>query len=293
MILTKLAENEMPTVKELAREFNVSERTIQKDIRERLSYYPINKDPQTNRYRFDYGFSLKQTDLSYDEMVFLDLALNQFEDIKDINKIKESIYKKLIRKRLFTPYAIKHDDLEDIDIDSLVISVLEEAIEENSRVLLQTQENEKLFDPYKIVAVNGLWFLFGKEVNTESLRLVRLPDIKKVKKTGKFFHITQGEIEDLLQSVHSAYFQDKRRFEVKIRVYPEIAEYFEKIEFLDSQKVVSKEADGSLIVSFEVTHEEDIDNIIKSWLPHIEVIKPKEYKEKLIRELQEYIKRVE
>jgi predicted DNA-binding transcriptional regulator YafY len=74
--------------------------------------------------------------------------------------------------------------------------------------------------------------------------------------------------------------------------YNEIAIYFKRKDFLQSQ-VIEKELDnGSLIVSFEVSHDEDVDNIIKSWLPHIEVIEPKRYKNKIISELENYLKKV-
>ena len=39
-----------------------------------------------------------------------------------------------------------------------------------------------------------------------------------------------------------------------------------------SQEIEEKLEDGSLIINFEISHDEDIDNIIKSWLPHIEII---------------------
>ena len=46
---------------------------------------------------------------------------------------------------------------------------------------------------------------------------------------------------------------------------------------------------GSLLVSFTVTHEEDIDNIIKSWIPHIKVISPENFKNKIKNELEKYV----
>ena len=50
--------------------------------------------------------------------------------------------------------------------------------------------------------------------------------------------------------------------------------------------------DGSLIVTLAVSSDEDIDNLIKAWLPHIEVIKPERFKKRLILELEEYVNRV-
>ncbi|MFW2525413.1 hypothetical protein ACN5O8_06770 [Aliarcobacter butzleri] len=40
-------------------------------------------------------------------------------------------------------------------------------------------------------------------------------------------------------------------------------------------------------------HDEDIDNIIKSWLPHIEIIEPLRFRDKLKNELKEYLTNIE
>ena len=44
LILTKLNNGESFTAKELAEEFNVNIRTIQRDIKDRLAYIPIQKN---------------------------------------------------------------------------------------------------------------------------------------------------------------------------------------------------------------------------------------------------------
>jgi len=79
---------------------------------------------------------------------------------------------------------------------------------------------------------------------------------------------------------------------VIVKVYPNIAHFFKVKDFLQSQKIEEKLSDGSLIVSFEVSHDEDIDNIIKSWLPDIEVLEPKRYAKKIKQELENYIRRI-
>jgi len=130
-ILTKLANNEYPTTKELAQEYGVSVRTIQKDINQRLYHYPIVKD-SSHRYYFEYGFSLRKTFLSEEELIFLDLALSQFDEVEDIKYIKEKIYKKIISKPLITPYHIDQEDIEDIDIDSKLVETLKEVIKDKN-----------------------------------------------------------------------------------------------------------------------------------------------------------------
>lgn len=62
---------------------------------------------------------------------------------------------------------------------------------------------------------------------------------------------------------------------------------------MQSQKILEELDNGDLKISFEVSHDEDIDNIIKSWLPDIEVCEPKKYRDQIISELREYLDRIE
>jgi len=42
-----------------------------------------------------------------------------------------------------------------------------------------------------------------------------------------------------------------------------------------------------------VSHDEDIDNIIKGWIPHVEILEPVRFREKMLGELREYVKKLE
>ena len=291
-ILTKLDNKETPTTKELAEEYGVSVRTIQKDIKERLYYYPIIKTSD-HKYMFTSGYRLGETSLTNDEIVFLNLALTQFEDVDDIDKIKDSIYKKIINRKFYSPYYIKQDDLEDIDVESPFISRLESIINDREIVEIVFTNETKELEVYKIAAFDGFWYLFAKDRELDKIKTFKLSHILKINPTGTYHKTSNSYIDEVLEHVHSAFFEDGNSFKVTIKVYPEIAIYFKNRDFLQSQKVEKENDDGSLIVSFEVTHDEDIDNIIKSWLPHVEVIEPQRYKDKLLDELKTYIKKIE
>ena len=84
-----------------------------------------------------------------------------------------------------------------------------------------------------------------------------------------------------LYNTHSAWFDDGQSFKVVVKVDKQIAIYFKQKKFLQSQHIEEELEDGSLIVSFEVSHDEDCDNIIKSWLPHIEVLEPIRFRNKI------------
>ena len=66
-ILSKLNDGEALSVKELAEEFNVNARTIQRDFNERLVSFPIYK--KGRRWKMQEGFRVEKTKSLEDEVV--------------------------------------------------------------------------------------------------------------------------------------------------------------------------------------------------------------------------------
>ncbi|MGB5793459.1 helix-turn-helix transcriptional regulator, partial [Poseidonibacter sp.] len=266
-------------------------RTIQNDIYKKLLDYPIEKDSQ-HRYKFTEGYSLNKTSLDNDEMIVLQLSLSQFRDVRDFNKIQNKLFKKLLTTQFTNPYYIKQEDIEDIDIDSTVVESLEKSIENQYHVLIISSRGDIEVEPYKITAYDGIWYLFAKDEVDQKVKTFMLSRIKKVKTLSHKHKITPQSIEQILEKTHSAWYDDGITFKVKVKVYKEIASYFKQKEFLQSQIIEEELDDGSLIVSFNVTHDEDCDNMIKSWLPHIEVLEPLRFRKKIKNELTEYLKKI-
>ncbi|WP_455756455.1 helix-turn-helix transcriptional regulator [Sulfurimonas sp.] len=288
-ILTKLSKNELPTTKDLAKEYGVTIRTIQNDLNKRLINYPIEKTTG-HKYQFIDGFSLSHSALNTDEMILISLALSQFSDVKDFDKITNSTIKKLISTTFLSPYHMKKNDLQNINIDSKLIQDIEDAIELNMIVNVRYKGNKKEVSPYKIVNIDGFWYLLAKDLTDNKIKTYMISSISDIEVLhNKTCDNSNINIPNILDKVNSAYFQDGESYKVKIKVYSQIAYYFREKEFLISQEIVDEKKDGSLIVTFNVTHDEDVDNIIKSWLPHIEVLEPLRFREKIKNELREYL----
>ena len=80
-----------------------------------------------------------------------------------------------------------------------------------------------------------------------------------------------------------------RNFEVTVKVGPKIAEFFRLRKHLSSQEILEEFEDGSLLISFDVSTDEDVDNLIKSWLPDIEVVTPQRFRNRIAKELEMYL----
>ncbi len=289
-ILSKLANDERYDAKELSHEYGVGVRTIQKDISEKLDYhFPIEKD-SFGKFKFVDGTNISKAYLNPDEMMLVSLALSQFKDVSDFNKLTNSTLKKLLQPKIFNPYFIKQDDLEDIDIDSVLIESLEVAIRDQKHIKILSSRGDIIVEPYKIAAYDGIWYLVAKDEIDQKTKTFMLRRIENIKILPNKHKISQEKIQKILDTTHSAWFNEGQCYTVKIKVFSNIAHYFKQKDFLQSQNIEEELKDGSLIVTFEVSHDEDIDNIIKSWLPDIVVLEPLRYANKIKKELQNYLK---
>ncbi len=291
-IINKISQNELLDTKEYSELFNVTTRTIQKDIYVRLSSYPIVKNDE-GKFKFIDGFSLDKSMLGTDEMILISLSLSQFDNMKYFTNISDTILNKLLHAKLSNPYFIKQNQLAPINTDPLLHNKLKRVIK--SQHIIEVVFGEHIFkvEPYKLTNFDGIWYLFAKNLNTNKMKNYILSEIKEVKDLNRPYKMTQEKIDNILKNVHSAWFEDGTAYTVIIKVNKNISHYFKQRDFLHSQEILEEFENGDLCISFEVTHDEDIDNIIKSWLPDIEVLQPKRYKEKIISELRDYLSKID
>ena len=289
IILQKLSNNELPTRKELMEEFNVSSKTIQRDINERLCYFPIEEN-SLKQLKFIDGFSLNKTNLKENEMLFIYLSLSQIKDINNnFEKITYDIFTKLLTPTFNSPYHIKAKAFQSIDMDSPLLNNIEKAIAFKNRLILKLEKRNIEIEPYKVVSFDGIWYLFGKDLSDEKIKTVFIHEIIDMIIKSEKFKLNKP-IDSILENVHSAWFEDGNYMEIKVKVKANIAFNFKLKNILPSQKILEEFADGSLLIQFGVSTEEDIDNILKAWIPDIEIISPQKYRDSFVKELKEYIK---
>jgi predicted DNA-binding transcriptional regulator YafY len=58
-----------------------------------------------------------------------------------------------------------------------------------------------------------------------------------------------------------------------------------------TQEIEAERPDGSFVVSFRVGRYEAIRNILKSWIPHIVVLSPKDLRTSLTADIKEWLNR--
>lgn len=292
LTLTKLSGGERPTLKELAEEFNVSLKTVQRDIYHRLMLFPIEKTPEGELVFMD-GFTLSKTQLSMDEIITMSLSLDLIKGAgSEFNKSARHLFAKMLHSNFCNPYYIKPPQHQMINMDSDLMNTIEKSIETQTRALITTKEETIEVEPYKITNIEGIWYLLAYDMDKAKVKTYLVANIVSFKKTRQTF-TPRHDIAKLLPKVQSAFFDSGRSFDVIIAVYPNVAEYFKLKRLLPSQEILEEKTDGTLIIKYAVSHEEDIDNLIKAWLPDIEVLEPAAFRDQIVHELQAYLERLQ
>ena len=261
LMLQKLSEEGSVSIVDLAEEYNCDKRTIYRDIK-RLHFFPIELNS---------GVVSDNIDVKIDKQI-------------------QAIRSKLSNPLFFTPYSIKSESYEAINMDSELLNKIEDAIIKRNISKITSNSIKSIVEPYKVVSFDGFWYLLAKDMEDKKIKTYLISNISEFRATTKKYNISNTDIAEVLQNVHTAWFEDGNSFEVKIKVKPQIAGYFKLKKHLPSQEIIKENSDSSLIVNFKVSSDEDIDNLIKAWLPHIEVIKPERFRKRLILELEDYVK---
>ena len=287
VILSKLNDGEALSVKELAKEFNVSDRTIQRDFNERLVSFPIYQE--NKKWKMQDGFRVEKTKSLEDEIV-----LDIIEKITDGigGKFSTKAHKLLskIKNEDFNPIYTKLN-IEDISDRFGDIQVLETAIREKREVKCSYDDERHdiyttTIQPLKIVNFEGFWYLLA--LRKDILKKYYLKNISQPILLDKTFE-SDGELESLLDNSISVWFeQGSESFEVKLHVEKSVAKYFHRRP-LQTQVIDSINSDGSMEFSVKVTHEMEILPIIKYWIPSLYVIEPAWLKELIEEDLQGYL----
>jgi predicted DNA-binding transcriptional regulator YafY len=77
--------------------------------------------------------------------------------------------------------------------------------------------------------------------------------------------------------------------EVIVQIDASCSHYFKRRTMYPTQKIIEERKDGSIIVSFNVGQYEAIQNMLKSWIPHILILKPKSLKEAVLKDVKRWI----
>ena len=219
-----------------------------------------------------------------------------FSDL-NIDSADKSILEKKIKESKNT-YLFKSKPYENKSGDVNLFKKLEQAIYHRKELDIDYKAVEVVtthtVKPYKIIFMNENFYL-ASEVDQPNYQftLLRISKIKSIKQTGKSFHQNR-EIASFIKDMQTPMARYSENYktnliEVLVEVDSSRAKHFKAKKYLPSQKIIEEKEDGTLILSYVVTQELEMVDIVKRWIPHMKVIEPPTLKDKIREDIALYL----
>jgi len=275
-ILIKLNEGEHPSVDELAVEYGVHKRTIQRDINERLSYLPIQKE--NGQISLDPSYLGK---LSNDE-------LRSFAALSGVKSLFPTLENTFLR-RIFddtvrSAYLVKGHSYENISGKEETFKRIEEAIIDHKKMTFWYKSTQRTVEPYRLINQKGICYLAAVEEKLKSFSVMKMFDPLI---TGETFTPNPSITESIEQS--DSQWIGTQTKEAVFQIDSEAATYFRRRNLIPNQKIEKELEDGGVIVSGRFTDDKQALHIVGYWLPHIRVLSPESLNKQFHKQIQKYL----
>lgn len=271
IILQRLYEGEILSVSELAEEFNVSTKTIQRDFNERLYRFPIVKEGR--KWKMQDGHHLTKERTPEEELV-IEMLENIAESIgAGFGSKAKVLFSKLQNHKQNPIYSktIIEDNSDSLEL----FHTIEDAIGSHSVILFNYKDKLRHVKPYKIVSFEGYWYLFGEELLENKLKTYYFKDINHVKTNDDTF-IPDENVYKILERALNAWFEpNKEPFEATLLVSSDIAKYFHRRPLSSTQRIERINKDESMEITIKATSDNEVLHEVKKWMPDLIVLSPK------------------
>jgi predicted DNA-binding transcriptional regulator YafY len=297
LILNRLDSREKVTVRSLAEELGICERTVYRYLDTiQAAGFPVHFDREKRSYGFMEGYTLKKPDVSTEETLALALSKkimgrmgSGWETSLDRIEEKLSIKKARVPEHIVLAGGVLQAEMAGR------IATISEATKNFQRLKLiyrplsSDQKTKRKVDPYYLFFEEDFWYLRGYCHLRKEPRTFALDRIAGLKVLDEYFIPQNISPEDELSGSFGSVV-DGKPVEVVLRFDPVCRPYVQRKKWHQSQRERDLK-DGRLELRFRVNGLEGISRWIYRWLPHVEVVSPKELKSKIIEELQEAVKK--
>ncbi len=277
-ILMRLNNGEKLDPHQLAEEFGVSLRTIQRDFLERLAFLPLTKEQQ--------HFVLEPH-------YFSKLGVGEIQNFAALSGIKalfpildNRFLRELFDSQTQQAYLVNGYHYEDLSDKTGAFKQLEQAIIKHQLIHFSYKgKSYRNITPYKLVNNSGIWYLAANDGSV--LKAFCFSKLEALQVDGQQF-VPDPHTRQKIEQDGSIWFSAHKR-EVVLKIDHSAAAYFKRRQLLPNQHIDKELEDGGLIVSSRIAHDEQILPLIQYWLPHVHIISPTDLHEALVGKLSNYL----
>lgn len=283
-ILSILLQQEKVTAPYLAEKFEVSRRTINRDVEDlcKAGIPLVTEQGANGGIAIMEGYKLNNTLLTSADMQAILAGLRSLDSVSGTKRYQQLMDKLAVNPGNTLPSnAHILIDLSSYYKESLApkISLLQCAIENSSLVefcyFAPNGESQRRIEPYLLVFQWSSWYIWGYCVEKCDFRLFKLNRLQHLKLCEESFVKRQmPPVNDVRQNQFQANIQVKARFfpQMKWRL---IEEY--------GPDSFTEEPDGSLLFQFDFYQEENLIRWILSFGNQVELLEPRAYRQRVAR----------
>ncbi|NOR56605.1 MAG: WYL domain-containing protein [Sulfurovum sp.] len=291
IILERLKNGETLSITELAREWNTTTKTLQRDFKKLLEgSYGIIRADDGKQFSMAKGYNRSKSTNTAIKM--LD-SLSADIGGKFYTKAQAELHK--IQQHIDSPFYTRID-VEDISNNLDIIEKLEDAISNQKMIDFSykpldsdTTKAYKNIRPYKIIIFHGFFYLFAEIKSSKGTYYPKfyLKEIRDIKLLDTTFVTNENVLERINKAIGFWFEPTTEPFEIILHLDKEVVIYFERKPIKD--QYLKKNSDGTAELTISVTHEREVFSILKKWLPQVRVIEPYFLQEKFEKMIQEYL----
>jgi predicted DNA-binding transcriptional regulator YafY len=281
-LLVKLNNGVHLDIKTLASEFNVSERTIIRDIgRLESTELVLQRDAQQRYY-------LETNSTG----VFKQKDIRSFAKISGIQNLypnlTTSFLTKLLDREQLT-YEARGYAYEDASKFENLLKMFSEAIERNQQIGFLYNNEPRVVEPYRLIHHHGSWYLAA--VRKGRLLTYRVSRIARSYQQHELSAFEPNlDILKQLEDEDGIWFGQEKS-EVILKVHADVVLHFMQRQLLPEQELVKTLEDGGILVSSKISHTMQLLPLVRYWIPHVEIVSPEHLQDELEVGLKGYLER--
>lgn len=294
-IIGKLESGGLATTHDLCDEFNVTPRTVQRDLELLNMTGFLVTSPEKGIHSFEKGFSLKKMELSSEEASLLAFFCEIAKSLggKFENSFQR-IMKKVLQKEYESPYYAKIPEGVKLHKEYPFIEDLESAVADNEVIDITYERpdgaiKEHKVHPLKIVFFDGFWYLLARVGGHKYIVKYRLDRIKEIMPCGEYFKVLKN-LQAMLDESINIWFDERPLKKVILKADKEVARFFKDKKYFPRQKIKANK-DGSLTIEAKVSSSMEIIPNLMRWCPHVTVVSPKELKAEVKNKISAFLKK--
>ena len=269
-ILQRLYAGETLRVSELAAEFNVSTKTIQRDFNERLVRFPIEKAGRG--WRMQEGHRLEKIQ-EIDNLLTLQILESLAVGVG--GRFAERSRHLLGRLKNDSPLPLEsHLNIEDVTALMPLLETIRESIGRSKRLRFDYHGKSRRVDPYRIVNFDGYWYLLGREEASGLVKKYYLRDIRDARTGTESFEPDETLKERIDGALNVWFDPNLDPFELHLFVEAPMVKYLRRRPLGPTQRIEAEHENGGVEVRLKATTLQEALTLLKPWMPHVRVLGP-------------------